>query len=92
MDASEVNREEVLGNIQELVDYIDNDEPFERCFEPVPETYYKKPSGNVVLPSDCKFCSFKHKCHPTLQSLPSRVSKSANPPLVDYVFIGDENA
>ena len=92
VDASEVNREEVLGNIQELVDYIDNDEPFERCFDPVPETYYKKPSGNIVLPSDCKFCSFKHKCHPTLQTLPSRVSKSANPPLVDYTFIGDNNA
>jgi len=92
VDASEVNREEVLENIQNLVDYIENDEPFERCFEPVPETYYKKPSGNIVLPSDCKFCSFKHKCHPTLQSLPSRVSKSANPPLVDYTFIGDNNA
>jgi len=92
VDASEVNREEVLEDIQNLVDYIENDEPFERCFEPVPETYYKKPSGNIVLPSDCKFCSFKHKCHPTLQSLPSRVSKSANPPLVDYTFIGDNNA
>jgi len=92
VDASEVNREEVLGEIQELVDYIDNDEPFERCFEPVPETYYKKPSGNIVLPSDCKFCSFKHKCHPTLQTLPSRVSKSSNPPLVDYVFVGDGGA
>jgi len=92
VDASEVNREEVLGEIQELVDYIDNDEPFERCFEPVPETYYKKPSGNIVLSGDCKFCSFKHKCHPTLQTLPSRVSKSANPPLVDYVFVGDGGA
>ena len=92
VDASEVNKEEVLDGIQELVDYIDTDQPFERCFEPVPETYYKKPSGNIVLPSDCKFCSFKHKCHPTLQSLPSRVSKSANPPLVDYIFIGDNHA
>lgn len=92
VDASDVNKEEVLDGIQELVDYIDTDQPFERCFEPVPETYYKKPSGNIVLPGDCKFCSFKHKCHPTLQSLPSRVSKSANPPLVDYIFIGDNNA
>ena len=89
VDASEVDKEAVLNDIQALVDYIDNDEPFERCFEPVPETYYKKPSGNLVLPGSCKFCDFKHKCHPTMQTLPSRVSKSTNPPDVDYIFIGD---
>jgi len=90
VDASEVDKDAVLDDIQSLVDYIDNDEPFERCFEPVPETYYRKPTGNIVLPSACKFCNFKHKCHPTLQTLPSRASKSANPPEVDYVFVGDE--
>ena len=92
VDASGVDKASVLQEIQNLVDYIENDEPFERCFEPVPETYYKKPTGNIVLHSGCKFCSYKHKCHPTLQSLPSRASKAVNPPEVDYVFIGDENA
>ena len=90
VDASEVDKDAVLEDIEALVDYIDSDAPFERCFEPVPETYYRKPTGNIVLPSACKFCSFKHKCHPTLQTLPSRASKSANPPEVDYVFVGDE--
>ena len=89
VDASAVDKQEVLDQIQNVVDYIDNDEPFERCFEPVPETYYKKPSGNIVLPQQCKFCSFKYKCHPTLQTMPSRVSKSTNPKEEDYVFIGD---
>lgn len=92
VDASEVDKEAVLQDIQDLVDYIENDEPFERCFEPVPETYYRKATGNLVLPSGCKFCSYKHKCHPTLQTLPSRASKSTNPPEVDYIFIGDGNA
>ena len=91
VDASEVDKEAVLEDIQGLVDYIDNDEPFERCFEPVPETFYRKPTGNIVLPSACKFCSFKHKCHTTLQTQPSRASKAKNPQDVDYVFIGDEN-
>lgn len=91
VDASEVDKEAVLEDIQGLVDYIDNDEPFERCFEPVPETFYRKPTGNIVLPSACKFCSFKHKCHPTLQTQPSRASKAKNPQDVDYVFIGDQN-
>ena len=89
VDASEVDKEAVLEQIQDLVDYIDNDEPFERCFEPVPETFYRKPTGNLVLPGACKFCDFKHKCHPTMQTLPSRSSKAANPPDVDYIFIGD---
>ena len=89
VDASEVDKEAVLEQIQDLVNYIDNDEPFERCIEPVPETFYRKPTGNLVLPGACKFCDFKHKCHPTMQTLPSRSSKAANPPDVDYIFIGD---
>ena len=92
VDASEVDKEAVLQQIQDLVDYIDNDEPFERCFDPVPETFYRKPTGNLVLPGACKFCDFKHKCHPTLKTLPSRASKATNPPEVDYIFIGDGNA
>ena len=90
VDASSVDKQAELDKIQALVDYIDNDEPFERCFEPVPETYRRKPSGNMILPEGCKFCSFKHKCHPTLQTLPSRVSTARVLPQVDYVFIGDE--
>lgn len=91
VDASEVDKDAVLENIQSVVDYIENGEPFERCFEPVPETYRRVPSGNLVLTKGCSWCDFKHKCHPTLQTLPSRVSKAAVKPEVDYVFIGDGN-
>ena len=87
--AEGVDVEAEIEKIEATVDYIENAEPFKRCFDPVPETYYKKPSGNLVLPPECKFCDYKHKCHKTLQTLPSRVSKSPNPPEVDYVFIGD---
>ena len=89
VSASEVDSEKVLQDIQETVNYIENDEPFERCFESVPETYYQKQSGNLVLNDACKYCSFKYKCWDTLQTLPSRVSKAKNPRQVDYVFIGD---
>jgi hypothetical protein len=41
------------------------------------------------LPKACGWCSFKHKCHPNLQSIPSLVSKAKTPPIVDYVLIGD---
>jgi len=91
VSAADVDREAVLKDIQETVNYIENDEYFERCFEAVPETYFKKPSGNMVLASECKFCSYKKKCWPGLQTLPSKVSKAKNPPEVDYVSIGDNS-
>ena len=89
VDASDVDKEAVLEGIQATVDYIDNDEPFKRCYEAVPETYFKKPSGNLVLNSKCHWCDFKHKCW-DLQELPSRVYKGKKEaPLVEYVLVGD---
>ena len=89
VSASEVDSERVLQDIQETVNYIEKDEPFERCFEAVPETYRNKASGNLVLQNVCKWCSFKDKCWPNLKTLPSRVSKAKVLPEVDYVHIGD---
>ena len=89
VDASDVDKEAVLEGIQAAVDYIENDEPFKRCYEAVPETYFKKPSGNLVLNSKCHWCDFKHKCW-DLQELPSRVYKGKKEaPLVEYVLVGD---
>lgn len=90
VDASSVDKAEVLDNIQDTVDYIDNDEPFERCFEPVKETFYKKETGNKVLPRDCTFCSFKFKCHKGLQARPSIPSKAKEPPIQYYTHIAGE--
>ena len=89
VSASEVDSEQVIQDIQETVNYIEKDEPFERCFEAVPETYRNKASGNLVLQNVCKWCSFKDKCWPNLKTLPSRVSKAKVLPEVDYVHIGD---
>ncbi len=88
VDASGVDKDKVLKDIQDTVDYIDNDEPFERCFQPVPETYRRIPSGNIVLNDGCNFCQFKHKCFPNLKVLPSKVYKGKlTPPLVNYVEV-----
>lgn len=90
VDAGSVDTTSELQKIEETVKYIKDDQPFERCFDSVPETYFKKPSGNLKLNSTCGFCAYKHKCWPNLQSLPSRVSKAVEKPIVDYVFIGDD--
>jgi len=91
VDASQVDKKSVLQDIQDTVNYIENNEPFERCFEPVEETFRRKPTGNMVLPSGCKFCSYKHKCHPDMQTLPSIPSAARNPPEVDYTYIAEEH-
>jgi len=78
-----------MEKIQNTIDYINNDEPFERCYEPVAETYYGKPSGNMKLGIECSLCSYREKCWDNLQVLPSKVSKSATPPLINYVKLAD---
>jgi hypothetical protein len=62
-----------------------NDNVFARCFNPVPETFRGKVTGNTVLNSNCKFCDFRHECFSTLEELPSKVSQAKNKPIVQYV-------
>ena len=92
VNASSVNTKEVIDNIEETYDYIHNDEPFKRCFEAVEETFYKKATGNKKLCTECGFCSYKHKCWPTLKTQPSLVSTAREKPMIDYVQIGKEVA
>ena len=85
VSASEVDKQSVLDDIQDTVDYIDQDQPFERCFEPIEETFYKKKTGFKKLRTVCVFCAFKHKCWPNLSTEPTRSSKAKNPKMVDYI-------
>ena len=88
VSAAEANKEEVLQKIEDTYDYLDNDEPFERCFEAEPETYRGKASGNYKLSKTCGFCAHRHKCWPTLRALPSQVySGKKTPPTVEYVSL-----
>ena len=63
---------------------------FERCFEPVPETFRGKPTGNKVLNDGCKFCSYRFDCWDSLTELPAVKSQAKNPPTVAYVELAKE--
>tara|TARA_R100001509_G_scaffold112287_1_gene67589 strand:+ start:507 stop:1376 length:870 start_codon:yes stop_codon:yes gene_type:complete len=89
VSANGVDVDSELKKIKETIDYINNDEPFERCYEPVEETYYGKPSGNLKLGIECSLCSYREKCWDDLKVLPSMVSRSATPPLINYVYLAD---
>lgn len=56
----------------------------ERQFEPEDETYYKKPTGNKVLPTICQMCQYLKPCWPEAVQKPKALSKAANPHLVWY--------
>jgi len=88
--AEGVDKDAVLKDIEDLTDFINQDKPFEQCFEAVEETFYKKKTGNLKLGVECGFCAFKHECWPTLQTLPAVESKAKNPPMVDYVYLAEE--
>ncbi len=90
VDAAFIDADEEYAKIEETAAYIKNDEPFERGYTDIPELYYGKPSGNRKLGVECGFCSFKESCWDTLQSLPSKVSKAKDPPIVHYTHVVQE--
>ena len=73
-----------LTKLKETVEKV-NENKFERCFEAVPETYRGKPSGNMVLNDNCRFCDYRFECWPNMQELPSKVSQAREPKTVAYV-------
>ena len=77
-----------IAKIQDTVDTVNKNE-FKRCFNPVPETFRGKPSGNTILNPNCKFCDFRFECFPELQELPSKVSQARVKPTVSYITVNE---
>jgi len=61
-----------------------------RCFEPEPETFRGKPTGNMVLNKNCTFCSYRQSCWETLKELPAQMSQAKEPKMVQYVSLKGE--
>jgi hypothetical protein len=58
-----------------------------RCFEPEPETFRGKETGNIVLNKNCTFCSYRTTCWENLTELPAQMSKAKEPKMVQYVSL-----
>jgi hypothetical protein len=78
-----------VSQIKDTVQTV-KENKFERCFEPVPETFRGKPTGNKVLNDGCKFCSYRFDCWDSLTELPAVKSQAKNPPTVAYVELAKE--
>jgi len=84
-----VDRQDILDEVEDKANKLVQNK-FERCFEPVEETFRKKPTGNKVLSEECGWCKYRFKCWPSLQELPSLASQAKEPPMVAYIEIADE--
>ena len=84
LPASGLNVDEEINKIKQTISKV-KENKFERCFEPVPETFRGKPTGNKVLNDGCKFCSYRFDCWDSLTELPAVKSQAKNPPMVSYI-------
>ena len=84
LSASGLNVNEEIDKIKKTISKV-KENKFERCFEPVPETFRGKPTGNKVLNDGCKFCSYRFDCWDSLTELPAVKSQAKTPPMVSYI-------
>ena len=78
-----------MNHIKQTAQTI-KDNKFERCFEPRPETFRGKPTGNTVLNENCIFCAYRFACWPTLEERPAVKSQAREPKMVQYVTLTEE--
>jgi hypothetical protein len=81
-------RQHALSTVKKNIKSLMDDEPFERCFDLIEESFYQKKTGNKVLGTVCSFCPYKHKCWgDNVQYLPQQQSKAKSPKYFWYVEI-----
>ena len=88
--ASSINEEEELAKIKSTVDTV-NSNKFKRCFEPVAEYFRGKPTGNTILNSGCRFCSYRETCWDLIER-PAVKSQAKVPKMVSYISMSEEFA
>ena len=82
--ASGLDLDKEIAKIQKTADTV-KENKFERCFQPVPEKFRGKETGNKVLNDGCKFCSYRFDCWSGLTERPSVKSQAKTPPTVSYI-------
>lgn len=90
---ADLNQSEMKGILKEIdtkVRKLNSDAPFERCFEPEEETFYRKPTGNKRIPFACTFCDFMRSCWPDAVHRPQTGSTAKEPRYHWYAEYADK--
>jgi len=86
--ADNIDLKEEIATIEKTIEQA-NSKELVRCFEPEPETFRSKPTGNMVLNKNCTFCDFRQHCWSTLQELPAQKSLAKEPKMVQYISLAE---
>jgi len=84
-----IDMDKELDKVRNTLKAVES-EKLVRCFEPEPETFRGKPTGNMVLNKNCTFCSYRQSCWETLRELPAQMSQAKEPKMVQYVKMKGE--
>ena len=84
-----IDMDKELDKIKKNIKAIESKE-LVRCFEPEPETFRGKPTGNMVLNKNCTFCSYRQSCWEDLKELPAQMSQAKEPKMVQYIKLKGE--
>ena len=82
--ASGLDLDKEIAKIQKTADKV-KENKFERCYEPVPEKFRGRETGNKILNDGCRFCSYRFDCWDALTERPSVMSQAKTPPTVSYI-------
>ena len=82
--ADNLDMDKELEKINKTVATVEENK-FERCFQPVPEKFRGKETGNKILNDGCRFCSYRFDCWTELTERPAVKSQAKNPPTVSYI-------
>lgn len=56
--------EQIKKRIEKAEKAIREGTPFKKLYQAEEETFYRKPTGNKVIPMTCTFCNYIHTCWP----------------------------
>ena len=87
-DITEDEKKANLFGIQYNVTAVQENHPFERKFEAIPDTFRKKPTGLKRLCKTCGFCDYLKSCWPTAEYMAHPQSEAKVPPM--HWFVKDE--
>lgn len=87
---TDAEKKALQRKLEDTVTRVESDAPFERCFEPEDEYFYRKPTGSKRLPMSCSFCDYKAHCWPNAVYKPQTGSQAKAPRYYWYTEYNDE--
>jgi len=82
--ATGLDLNEEVKKIEDTVKTV-KENKFEKCFQPIPEKFRGKETGNQILNPSCKFCSYRFDCWSDLTERAAVKSQAKNPPITSYI-------